>query len=124
MFNLFTDTASQADATSMLPNFILFGVLAVVFIFAVVLPQKKRDKEQKEKLNNMKIGDTIITIGGIVGILAKISDDEVTIYSSTANTPITFQKAAIQTVISRDSEKSAPKDKKEKKSKKTSDDEE
>lgn len=124
MFNLFTDTASQADATSMLPNFILFGVLAVVFIFAVVLPQKKRDREQKEKLNNMKIGDTIITIGGIVGILAKISDDEVTIYSSTANTPITFQKAAIQTVISRDSEKSAPKDKKEKKSKKTSDDEE
>jgi preprotein translocase subunit YajC len=124
MFNLFTDTASQADATSMLPNFILFGVLAVVFIFAVVLPQKKRDKEQKEKLNNMRIGDTIITIGGIVGILAKISDDEVTIYSSTANTPITFQKAAIQTVISRDSEKSAPKDKKEKKSKKTSDDEE
>lgn len=124
MFNLFTDTASQADATSMLPNFILFGVLAVVFIFAVVLPQKKRDREQKEKLNNMRIGDTIITIGGIVGILAKISDDEVTIYSSTANTPITFQKAAIQTVISRDSEKSAPKDKKEKKSKKTSDDEE
>ena len=124
MFNHFTDTASQADATSMLPNFILFGVLAVVFIFAVVLPQKKRDREQKEKLNNMRIGDTIITIGGIVGILAKISDDEVTIYSSTANTPITFQKAAIQTVISRDSEKSAPKDKKEKKSKKTSDDEE
>lgn len=124
MFNLFTDTASQADATSMLLNFILFGVLAVVFIFAVVLPQKKRDREQKEKLNNMRIGDTIITIGGIVGILAKISDDEVTIYSSTANTPITFQKAAIQTVISRDSEKSAPKDKKEKKSKKTSDDEE
>ena len=124
MFNLFSDTASQADATAMLPNLILFAVLAVVFIFAVVVPQKKRDKEQKEKLNNMKIGDTIITIGGIVGILAKISDDEVTIYSSTANTPITFQKAAIQTVISRDSEKSAPKDKKEKKSKKTSDDEE
>lgn len=124
MFNLFTDTAAQADATTILPNLILCAVVIGVFVFAVVVPQKKREKEQKEKLNNMRIGDTIITIGGIIGVLAKIADDEVTIYSSTANTPITFQKAAIQTVISRNAEKTAPKDKKESKSKKKTDDEE
>lgn len=125
MFNLFTDTATQGDMTSMLPQLGLLGVLAIVFVLTVVVPQKKRDKEAKERLNNMKLGDTIVTIGGIVGVLAKISDDDVTIYSSNANTPITFQKAAIQTVIPRDADK-APKEKKEtkSKSKKTSDDEE
>ena len=121
MFNLFTDTTQQADMSSMLPQLGLLAVLAIVFIFTVVVPQKKRDKEQKERLNNMRLGDTIITIGGIIGVLAKISDDEVTIYSSTAATPITFQKAAIQTVIPRDADKKPAKDKKEK-SKKSTDD--
>ena len=119
MFNLFTDTAQPADMSSMAPQLVLLALLAAVFIFTVVVPQRKRDKEQKERLNNMKLGDTIITIGGVVGVLAKISDDDVTIYSSNANTPITFQKAAIQTVISRNAEKKTSNEKKDtKKSKK------
>lgn len=124
MFNLFTDTAQQADISSMLPQLGLLAILAVVFVFTVIMPQKKREKEQKERLNNMRLGDTIITIGGIVGVLAKINEDDITIYSSNANTPITFQKAAIQTVIPRDADKSMPKEKKEAKSKKTTSEDE
>lgn len=118
MFNLFLDAApEQADMSTMVPQLILLGVLVVVFLVTVIFPQRKRDKEAKERLNTMKLGDTIITIGGIVGVLAKIDEDEVTIYSSNANTPITFQKAAIQTVISRNAEKKESKDKKASKSK-------
>ena len=121
MYMLLTDTAQQADMSSMLPQLGLLAVLAVVFVFTVIMPQKKREKEQKERLNNMRLGDTIITIGGIVGVLAKINEDDITIYSSNANTPITFQKAAIQTVISRNTDKAESKDKKDKKSKKNED---
>ncbi len=118
MFNLLTDAPQEASLSSMLPSLGLFAILGIFFVFTVVMPQRKRDKEQKERLNNMKIGDTIVTIGGVVGVLARITDDEITIFSSNANTPITFQKAAIQTVISRNADKAESKDKKDKKSKK------
>jgi len=52
----------------------------------------------------MKPGDKVLSIGGIVGRVANISDDEVTIYSGVANTMLTFKKSAISTVVSQSSE--------------------
>ena len=93
---------------------VLFGL---VLYFAVIRPQKKREKELKEQMSKLRVGDTVITIGGLIGRVANIKDDEVTISTSLANTLVTFQKAAIQTVISRNAEKKESKDKKASKSK-------
>ena len=41
--------------------------------------QKKREKELKEQMSKMCIGDTVVTIGGLIGRVANIKDDEVTI---------------------------------------------
>jgi preprotein translocase subunit YajC len=48
----------------------------------------------------MRPGDNVMTIGGIVGRVANITGDEVTIYTSVANTMMTFKKNAISTVLS------------------------
>ena len=55
----------------------------------------------------MKPGDKVMSIGGIVGRIANISGDEVTIYSGVANTMLTFKKSAISTVIPQGSEEEA-----------------
>ena len=118
---LLATAQGQGDMVSALPSVGLLLLFIPVFYLIVVRPQKKREKELKDQVDKMSIGDKIITIGGVTGVLAHINEDEVTIYTSAANTPITFQKAAIQTVISRNADKAESKDKKDKKSKKNED---
>lgn len=101
---------SQADVWMGLGMVVLFGG---IMYFMIYLPQKRRDKKLKEQMDKLCIGDKVVTIGGLVGIVARITDDDVTIYTSAANTPVTYTKPAIQTVIPRNSESDS--DKKDKK---------
>ena len=77
-------------------------VMFVVFYFILIRPQRKRDKELKKEMENLAVGDKVVTIGGLVGFVANIKDDEITISTSVANTLITFKKSAISTVVKRD----------------------
>ncbi|MBO4495525.1 MAG: preprotein translocase subunit YajC [Clostridiales bacterium] len=84
---------------------IMLAIFAVFIIFWYVIairPQRKKEKELKSKVDTMRVGDRIITIGGLCGQVANIKDDEVTIMTSAANTLVTFKKSAINNVISRD----------------------
>lgn len=58
--------------------FFLIAMLAV-FIFFIILPQFKRQKELKKFRNNLKKGDHVVTTGGILGRVTDINDDVVTI---------------------------------------------
>ncbi|HPY64280.1 MAG TPA: preprotein translocase subunit YajC [Bacillota bacterium] len=101
-------TAQQTDKPGgilgtlymLLPFVLIIGVM----YFVSIRPQKKREKQLKAQLEKMKPGDKVMSIGGIVGRVANISDDEVTIYSGVANTMLTFKKSAISTVVSQSSE--------------------
>jgi len=88
----------------MLTAFLPFILIIGVMYFLTIRPQRKREKELKAKLEKIKPGDKVMSIGGIVGRIANISGDEVTIYSGVANTMLTFKKSAISTVIPQDSE--------------------
>lgn len=50
-----------------------FGVLILVFYFFMIRPQKKKEKEAKEMKEALQIGDEIVTIGGITGIVVRIN---------------------------------------------------
>jgi preprotein translocase subunit YajC len=69
----------------------------------------------------MRVGDQVITIGGLVGKVANIRDDEVTIMTSAANTLVTFKKNAINSVVSRDAKPEATKEEAPAKEEKKSD---
>jgi len=58
-------------------NYVLLGVLAVMMIVMLVLPsvtQKKRIKEFNDMVDNLRVGDEIRTIGGIIGRIVKINN--------------------------------------------------
>lgn len=97
----------QVDMLSTLYPLIMVVLMVAVFYFLILRPQRKRDKEQKEMLSKLSVGDKITTIGGLVGVIAQIKDDEITISTSIANTLVTYTKAAIQTVEKRDSSSSS-----------------
>lgn len=112
-------TGGKGGGAGMLVTFLPFLLIIGVLYFFSIRPQKKREKELRSKLEAMRPGDEVMTIGGILGRVANITDDEVTIYTSVANTMMTFKKNAISTVVSpHDTVEPAPaKDKKKKKDK-------
>ena len=112
MFSVFAETAPVAGANAqqaataagpmeMIVSFLPMILLIVVFYFILIRPQKKREKQTKEMLANLKVGDSITTIGGIVGTICKIKDDKVMIEtgSKTEPTVITFERRAIASAV-------------------------
>ena len=67
--------------------------------FLLIRPQRKKEKKLREQINAMVVGDNVVTIGGVVGRVVNIKDDEVTISTSVANTLVTFKKSAVNTVV-------------------------
>jgi preprotein translocase subunit YajC len=60
---------------SFLPIILIF----VVFYFLLIRPQQKRAKEHRALLSNVKVGDQILTNGGIYGKITGIKDDILTV---------------------------------------------
>lgn len=54
---------------------IMMGLIVVVFYFFMIRPQMKKAKDQKKYIEALKVGDKVLTIGGIYGVVFKLNDD-------------------------------------------------
>lgn len=75
--------AAQAGPMGMLASILPLVLMIAVFYFILIRPQRKKDKENKEMLAALKVGDKITTIGGIVGTIFKIKDEKVIVETGT-----------------------------------------
>ena len=57
-------------------QFIPLILICVIFYFFLIRPQQKKVKEHKIMVENLKRGDKVITVGGIVGTIVRIVDGE------------------------------------------------
>ena len=89
-----TGSTFAALATTFLPLILIF----VVFWFMLIRPQRKKDKQVKEMLNNLKAGDRICTIGGIYGTIIGIKDDTVTLSVGRDNLSMVVARWGIRSV--------------------------
>lgn len=81
---------------------IQFGPLILIFIvfyFMVIRPQNKKQNEIKEMRANLKVGDNVQTIGGIIGRIITIKEDVVVIETSGDKNKIEIMKWGISTVF-------------------------
>lgn len=72
---LIQDASAQAEGgsdpfLSLLPLILIFAV----FYFLLIRPQNKRQKEQKEMVANLSVGDEVVTAGGVLGKITEIKD--------------------------------------------------
>lgn len=76
-------------------------LMIAIFYFMLIRPQKKKEKETKAMLDALKIGDSVTTIGGIIGKVLKIKDDKVCIEigDRTQKHPMTLKREAIASVV-------------------------
>ena len=73
---------------------IMFGVM----YFLMIRPQKKKEKQVKDMLANLKSGDRICTIGGIYGTITALKEDTVTLAVGNQDTPMVIARWAIRSV--------------------------
>ena len=72
--------------------------MILIFYFLMIRPQRKKDKQVKEMLNNLKAGDRICTIGGIYGTITGLKDDTVTLSVGRENMSMVVARWAIRSV--------------------------
>ena len=73
---------------------LMMGVFLIFMYFAVWRPQSKRAKEQRNLLSSLTKGDEVVTIGGILGKIAKINDNYIHL-ALADNIEIMIQKSSI-----------------------------
>lgn len=120
--NLGASTQSGANSSY---SIILMIVMIGVMYFIMIRPQKKRQKEEQEMRNSLEIGDEIITIGGIVGRVVTIREEDLIIETGADRTKMKIQRWAVNTNKTKveqhrkevEAAKEAAKSKKEKKAK-------
>lgn len=81
-----------AIAVQILP----FILLIVVFYFVLIRPQRKRDKETQRMRNSLQVGDEIITVGGVVGLVVSIKEDTVVLETGGDRSTIRVKRWAVQ----------------------------
>ena len=99
-------TATPSTAQGILSMLPMLAILFLFMYFLVIRPQSKRAKEQKKLMDNMQKGDEVMTIGGILGKIEKITDDFV-VLNIAENTNITLRKNSIANVVPQGTIKSA-----------------
>ena len=102
------NAAGQQQANPVMSTIVSILPLVLIIVllyFMMIRPQRKREKETKAMINAMKVGDKVVTIGGICGKVAKIKDEFVFIETGNIGTQdeksvIKMERDAIRTVES------------------------
>ena len=87
------------DTAKVITSFLPLIILMVFFYFFLIKPQKKKEKEIQAMRENVKVGDNIITIGGIVGKVIQVKDDVLVIETSGDKTKYELMKWGINSVL-------------------------
>lgn len=64
-----------------LTAFIPFLIVLAIFYLLIIRPEQIRRKKLQELINNLKVGDKIVTVSGIHGTILSVRDDRLTIRS-------------------------------------------
>ena len=96
----YAQTAGAADPTAsfMQPQLLMMIGMFVVFWFLLIRPQMKKAKEHKALLETLAKGDEVVTQGGMVGKIVKVSENYVTLEIA-QGTEVVVQKPAIGLVL-------------------------
>lgn len=115
MITAYADGEAAGDAAAAggmmsggLVNIVFIVFLIAMMYFMLIRPQKKREKEAKAMLDALKVGDKIVTIGGIAGKVSKIKDDYVIIETGNIGTQdeksfLKMERDAIKSVVTKKS---------------------
>ena len=94
MLNFLTTTDAMGGMGSTL---LMLVMMIAVFYFMLIRPENKRKKEAEQMRSAVKKGDKITTIGGIVGTVVDVKENNIVIETSADQVRIELAKWALST---------------------------
>lgn len=95
LLTLASSDPTMPAAGSLLGMLIPLGIMVVFFYFFLIRPEKKRNQEMQNMLNNIQVADEVVTNGGIIGRVVSVKEDTVLIETGSDRTKIRILKQAI-----------------------------
>ena len=80
------------------PMLLMFAGIIVVFYFIAIRPQQKQRKRHQELVSALQRGDEVIMASGMMGIVSKVEEDNITVKVA-KNTELRFQKQAVSATL-------------------------
>lgn len=102
----------------MIPSMLMIVAMVGVFYFMLIRPENKKKKAADEMRSSLKVGDTITTIGGIVGTICAVKEQTIVMETGADRVRIEFTKWAISSKGTQSTEEAPVTEKEEKKEKK------
>ena len=96
MFNLQFLAAEATSSSSSLMMIVPMILIFALMYFMMIRPQKKQQKLEQVMRNNLKIGDEITTIGGIMGRIVTVKDDSLIIETGADRNKMKITRWAVQ----------------------------
>ena len=90
--------AAGGDMQSTLMNMLPLVLMFVVLYFVMIRPQMKKQKEHKSMIDALAKGDEVVTAGGLLGKVAKLADNAVTLEIATG-VEVQLQRSAVVQVL-------------------------
>lgn len=87
-------SSTGGDLLTFLPMILIF----VVFYFLLIRPQQKKAKEARAMIDALQKGDEVVTAGGVVGRISKVSDQFLGIEIA-PNVEISVQRTAVSQLL-------------------------
>ena len=114
----FFSTAHAADAThaaaphagqSMSSMLIFIAIMFGAIYFLIIRPQTKRASKQKEMQDSIRMGDEVMTIGGILGQVSKLRGENI-VLRICENTELTLKRSAAAQILPQKTSEASPSD--------------
>lgn len=96
--NAYAQSAASGFSLDSLGSFLPILLMFVLLYFLMIRPQQRKQKEQRDMLSALAVGDEVLTAGGIVGKITKVSENFITLEIS-EGTEIVVQKASIVSLL-------------------------
>ena len=94
----YAQAPTAGGATDGLMGLLPIVLMFVLLYFMMIRPQMKRQKEQKQMVEALKVGDEVVSAGGILGRITKVTDSYITVEIAD-NTAVMVQRVAVQTLL-------------------------
>ncbi|NND83185.1 MAG: preprotein translocase subunit YajC [Gammaproteobacteria bacterium] len=96
-----SDAAAQASGAAASPGFMSFLpmiALFVIFYFLLIRPQQKRQKEHRNMVAGLAVGDEIVTMGGVLGKITEVDENFISVEVA-KGVEIKVQKMSVQAMM-------------------------
>ncbi len=88
MLTVISSLLLQAQGGSAIVTLIPMALVFALFYFLIIVPQRKRQRAVDAMLNNLKLGDKVVTSGGLYGQIAALREDTRTVTLKISENPV------------------------------------